>query len=130
MPVSRIRLRINAASNSVPAGDSGVLYGSIQQMRWVPTLGDTGADLNVTLCPLASGGDTAGGITVYDDNDCLGTAFTRVPVQPAQTADGFDTGVDGYCLFVGARDRIRAKVSPGGNAAVSGDLYIWQYSGD
>jgi len=129
MTVSRLAFRIAAASSSVASGDSGILYGAIQQMRWVPTSGDTGADLNVTITPLASGGDTAGGLTVYNDDDCLGTAFTRVPVQPAQAFDGFDTGVDQYWPFVGAGERLRVKTSPAGNAAVAGTLYIWTFSG-
>jgi hypothetical protein len=130
MTVSRIAFRINAASASVASGDSGQLYGCIQQMAWRPVVGDTGADLSVTLCPLASGGDTAGGITVVDDADCMGSAFTRVPLQPAHSFEGADTGVDAHWPFVGAGDRLRVKVQPGGSSAVAGTLYVWCYSGN
>jgi hypothetical protein len=128
MSVSRIALRIKAANASVAAGDTGQLYGCIQQMRWVPTVGDTGADLNVTLCHTAAG-DTANALTILDRTDCMGSAFTRNPVQPLCASDGFDTGVDAYTVFVGADDRVRAKCQPAGNAAVDGTLYIWTYSG-
>lgn len=130
MTVSRIAFRINAASSSAASGDSGQLYGCIQQMRWIPTVGDTGADLSVTICPIAAGGDTAGAITVIDDNDCMGSAFTRVPLQPASSFEGADTGVDMSYPFVGAGDRLRVKTQPAGNAALAGTLYVWAYSGN
>lgn len=125
MAVERQRLRINTDTGA--GGDTGPsFFGAIQQMRWVPTTGDTGGDLLLALLPIA--GDTGGGYVFYSDNDCLGSAFTKVPLQPGHASDGFDTGVDQYFPIVAAGDRIRAKATPGGTAIV-GDLYIWTYTG-
>ena len=129
MGVTRVALKLKAASSSVACGDTGqVVYGGIVQMHWIPTVGDTGADLNVTLVPNASG-DTAGGITVFDKTDIMGTTFTRAPVQPLSSNDSFDTGVDMYAPYVAAGDRLRAKCQPGGSFAVDGVLHVWVYSG-
>jgi hypothetical protein len=100
--------------------------GSIVQMRWAPETGDTGGDLLIALLPKAN--DTGGGWVFYDDNDCLGAGFTKVPLQPGHGPDGTDTGVDQYHPIVAAGDRLRIKVTPGGSAVV-GDLYIWTYQG-
>ena len=96
--------------------------GAIMQMRWSPTTADTGADLLVSLLPRAA--DSGDGFLFYNDNDCLGSGFTRVPLQPAHSSDGFDTGVDQYHPIVAAGDRLQVEVIPGG-AAVVGSLFIW-----
>ena len=125
MAVQRQALKINTGSGT--GGDTGPAFmGGIVQMRWVPSTADTGGDLSLALIPTA--GDTSGGWEFYNDNDCLGTAFTKVPMQPAHDAGGLDTGVDQYVAIVGSNERIRAKVTPGG-AAVVGTLYIWTYEG-
>ena len=108
-------------------GDTGQPFmGSIAQMRWAPQTGDTGGDLLIALLPKA--GDTGEGFVFFNDNDCLGAGFNKVPLQPGHASDGFDTGVDQYHPIVGAGDRLRIKVTPGG-AAVIGTLYVWTYSG-
>ena len=123
--ISRQRFAINTDTGS--QGDTGpVFMGSIVQMRWAPATGDTGGDLLMALLPKA--GDTGEGFVFFNDNDCLGAGFNRVPLQPAHASDGFDTGVDQYHPIVGAGDRLRIKVTPGG-AAVVGNLYIWTYTG-
>jgi hypothetical protein len=108
--------------------DTGPAFsGGVVQMRWEPVTGDTGGDLQISLLS-ELGADTGNGIIVYDDNDCLGADFMKVPMQPAHGPDGSDTGVDDYAPIVAAGDRLRVKVTPGG-AAVVGRLYIWTYSG-
>ena len=123
--ISRQRFAINTDTGT--QGDTGpVFMGSIVQMRWAPATGDTGGDLLMALLPIA--GDTGEGFVFFNDNDCLGSGFNRVPLQPAQGSDGLDTGVDQYHPIVGAGDRLRIKVTPGG-AAVVGNLYVWTYTG-
>jgi hypothetical protein len=97
-------------------------FGAILQMAWNPSTGDTGGDLEVALKPL-SDGDTGPSWVVYSDNDCLGTDFIKAPRQHAHGLNGIaDTGSP--VPVVGAGDRLRVKVTPGG-AAVVGKLYIW-----
>ena len=108
-------------------GDTGPsFFGEIAQMRWNPTTGDTGGDLLVALLPKQ--GDTGDGWEFYNDNDVLGTNFVRAPRQPQHGSDGAadpaDTGAAFGVPIVGAGDRLRVKVIPGG-AAVVGRLYIW-----
>lgn len=123
MTVSRQRLRISTDTGSF--SDTGPAFtGGIVQVRWVPTTADTGGDLALTL--LSKEGDA--GWTFYNDADCLGAGFTRVPMQPVHGYSGTDTGSNGRNPIVGAGDRIRATVTPGG-AAVVGDVYIWTYTG-
>ena len=104
-------------------GDTGPpFWGELKQVRWNPTTGDTGGDLKLALLPKT--GDTGDGFEFFNDNDCLGTNFQRVPVQARHHSDGFDTGAADESLIAGAGDRLRVKVIPGG-AAVVGRLYIW-----
>lgn len=110
-------------------GDTGpVISGEIAQVRWSPTVVDTGADLLMALLPRT--GDTGDGFVFVNDNDCLGADFVRVPRQPTHdlsgAADVTDTGTPAApAPIVGAGgDRIRVKVTPGG-AACAGRLYVW-----
>src|SRR5688572_24932582 len=90
------RQRFNINTDTGTAGDTGPNFsGEIMQMAWVPTTGDTGADLYVALLPVDTT-DTAGGLTIHNKADCLGASFVRKPVIPGFTSDGFDTGVDDY----------------------------------
>lgn len=127
MTMQRIKLKLTAASAGANAGDTGPsCMGTIRQMRWCPVTGDTGADLVLSLLPLAN--DTGSGWVFYSQNDCLGTQFTKLPRSPMHAADGgqLDTGGDLSDLIVAAGDRIRAKAVGGGNAAaVDGLLYVW-----
>lgn len=121
------RLNFNINTDTGTQGDTGPnIHGAIMQMRWSPTTGDTGGDLQLALLPKS--GDTGDGFVFYQDNDCLGANFTRVPRQPGHSSDGTDTGVDEYHPIVAAGDRIRVKVTPGG-ASVAGRLYVWVYEG-
>lgn len=109
-------------------GDTGPpFHGEVAQMRWNPTTADTGGDLAITLLPKTA--DTGDGFQFFNDNDCLGVNFNRVPVQQMHHEDGRDTGAAIDAPIVGAGDRLRVKVTPGG-AALAGRLYVWIRSND
>ena len=118
----RNRTRFDVNTDTGTWTDTGWLSGQLEQIAWKPTTGDTGADLALYLLPTV--GDTGDGIEIYNNNDCLGADFVQAPRQPAHDAAGLDTGVDQYVPIVGAGDRLRVKVTPGG-AAVAGTLYVW-----
>ncbi len=124
--MQRIKLKLTAPSAGANAGDTGPhCNGVIRQMRWCPVTPDTGADLVLSLLPLA--GDTGNGWVFYSQADCLGSQFTKLPRSPMHAADGgqLDTGGDLSDAIVAAGDRIRAKAIGGGNAAaLDGRLYV------
>jgi hypothetical protein len=103
--------------------DSGAsFHGEVKQVRWEVTTGDTGGDLGIWLQQRPD--DTGNGITILNDNDCLGADFVRMPVNPTHHSDGFDTGTAQEAPVVSAGEHLRIKVTPGG-AAVVGRLYVW-----
>lgn len=103
-------------------GDTGPpVFGELVQVHWNPTTADTGADLKLAWLPKA--GDTGDGFEFFNDNDCLGTNFQRVPVQANHHSDGFDTGAAQESPVAFAGERLRVKVIPGG-AALVGRLYV------
>ncbi len=118
------RQRFDLSGTTSPFSDTGpAFFGCIMQMRWYPTTPDTGADLAIDLMPSTAPGDTGEAYTFFNDNDCMGVPFTRVPVQPQHHSDGLDTGA-GDAPIVAAGERLRIRVTPGG-AAVAGKLYVW-----
>jgi hypothetical protein len=117
------RLAFTVNTDTGTQGDTGpALNGIIHQCRWSPTTVDTGADLYLAL--LTQMGDTAGGMQMISDNDCLGAGFTKQLTFPQTHQDGFDTGASADVPFVAAGERPRLKVTPGG-AAVAGKLYLY-----
>lgn len=106
------------------AGDTGPSsFGFIHQMRWNPTGGDTGCDLQVSLLPRM--GDTGDGWLVINDTNVMGTQFVRVPGQRQHDAAGVtDTGL---VPIVMAGDRLRVKIinQAGVATALQGRLYVW-----
>lgn len=117
------RQLFNVNTDTGTWGDTGPPFnGELVQVRWNPTTADTGGDLKLALLPKS--GDTGDGFEFFNDNDCLGTNFNRVPVQANHHSDGFDTGAAQESPIAGAGDRLRVKVIPGG-AAVVGRLYAW-----
>lgn len=114
------RQSFSISTDTGTKGDTGSpINGTIWGMRWQPTTADTGADLYVAL--IDAQGDTAGGVQMLSDNDCLGVAFTKQPTFPQTHGDGFDTGASNDVPFVSATQRLRIKVTPGG-AALAGKL--------
>jgi hypothetical protein len=117
------RQAFNISTDTGTQGDTGApMNGTIRALRWSPTTADTGADLYVAL--INAQGDTAGGMQILADSDCLGTAFTKQPTLPQTHVDGFDTGASLDVPFVAAGERLRVKVTPAG-AAVAGKLYAY-----
>lgn len=106
------------------AGDTGpATFGAIRQIRWNPTAGDTGADLQIALLPKM--GDTGDGWLIYSKANVLGANFAFGMGQMAVDHVGkTDTGL--YPIFA-AGDRLRPKVvnQAGVGTATVGRLYIW-----
>jgi hypothetical protein len=121
------RLKFDISGTTAAFTDTGPgVNGAILQMRWYPTVVDTGGDLRVDL--LVDERDTGKSIVVYNDNDCLGAAFTRVPTQPQNHPDGADTGASSDVPFVAAGERLRVTITPGGTS-IAGQLYVWVLPG-
>jgi len=106
------------------AGDTGpATFGAIRQIRWNPSAGDTGADLQISLLPRK--GDTGDGWLIYSKANVLGSQFAYALGQLAVNQVGVtDTGL---ALIVTAGDRLRPKVvnQAGVATATVGRLYIW-----
>ena len=106
------------------AGDTGpATWGAIRQIRWNPTSGDTGADLNISLLPRQ--GDTGDGWLIYSKVNALVSNFAFGLGQMAVDHVGkTDTGL--YPIYA-AGDRIRPKVvnQAGATTATVGRLYVW-----
>jgi hypothetical protein len=119
--MQRVAFSINAGAS--PVGDTGPsINGVIRQMAWVPTTGDTGANFDVLLAPLAD--DTGGAINIFSKENILGTPFIRSLVVKTVGADDFDTGVDSSNPPVAAGERLLVRIVPS-QAACVGKLYFW-----
>jgi len=117
------RQRFALSGSSSPFSDTGPPFtGYIMQLAWYPSVVDTGGDLAIDLMPNIA--DTGEAITIYNDNDCLGTRFLRAPTQPQHHPDGFDTGASSDVPVVGAGDRLRIRVTPAASS-IAGTLYVW-----
>lgn len=114
----------DTGTSALQSGDTGKVpvMGQVVQLRWNPTSVDTGGDLYVALLPKE--GDTGDGYAVFNDNDCLGTNFTRLLGFPSSHIDGHDTGRgDGVAPYA-AGERLRIKILPG-QAECRGRLYVY-----
>lgn len=121
MTISRQTFQINTDTGT--QGDTGkATFGQIVQVTWRPTTADTGGDLYLVALPVM--GDTAGGMLVLNDNDCLGAQFSKQPTIPQTHVDGFDTGAALDIPRYVAGERLRVKVTPGG-AAVVGTVAVY-----
>jgi hypothetical protein len=137
MTITRLRFDISASD---PGGDTGAahdsttdtgpsVWGELVQVRWVPSTGDTGGDLQLIHLPVAPESDTGENQIFFNDNDCLGAGFTRAPRQPQHGSDGAadpaDTGAAfGVPVYFGG-DRLRVKVTNGATELLVGKLYAW-----
>ena len=128
MTYTRTRLLISGINGGNVKGDTGILYGRLEQFRWYPTALDTGTTgtLALAVLPGAPGAaDTGPGFTAFEVGSLnFGAGFTRAPRQKIYFSDGtLDTGA---AYVVGAGDRLRAKVTPGDTGMViDGALYVW-----
>ena len=116
---------------SVVKGDTGIFFGKISQVRVVPSVADTGGDLDIGVYPTS---DTGDGFLIYSRTDCLGSAFTFVPRQPTHdlggAVDAQDTGTPvSPAPIVGHGDALHVKVRAGQVAAAGGvnttKVWIW-----
>src|SRR5688572_29884571 len=84
-------------------------FGTIRQIAWKPTIGDTGADLQIVMLPTRSD-DTGSGFLIFDDADCLGADFMKAPRQRFHGPDGnmMDTGQGAPIVLEG--ERLAVKV--------------------
>ena len=106
------------------------LYGSIDQLRWVPTAQDTGPS-NIGTLALFAGKrpiDTGLAQTIWSEASLvLGNDFTRLPRQPAHTTAGvvIDTGNDVSEPVYICGDPLMARFTPGDTGAISGELHVY-----
>lgn len=108
------------------------VFGSIDQVRWVPDAQDTGAS-NVGTLTLFLGArplDTGLAQIVWSEGSLvLGNNLTRVPRQSVHDAAGsvIDTGGDFSEPFYGCGETLTARFTPGDTGAIAGQLHV--YSG-
>lgn len=117
------------AADTTKSDTGPAIFGQLVQMAWMPSDGDSGADLilsQIMGIPADTGpGDTGDELIFFNDNDCLSAAgFYRVPMLMSQHSDGLDTGADQQRHVTFAGERIRAKVV-GGQAECHGKLIFW-----
>jgi hypothetical protein len=109
-------------AGEVIKGDTGgAIFGEIMQVRVLPTVADTGGDLEIGLYPRMA--DTGSGWLIYNNPDCLGTDLMFAPRQRISVHLADDTGGDtdtGWAPYVAAGDRLRVKVRAGRVVAAGG----------
>ena len=126
------RKRLHASiTGGVASGDTGILDGAVQQMRWYPDTVDTGQVGTIVLSVLPEASDSGSGWDVFSQASLnLGVGRTWAIRQPQHGSDGLpdpaDTGAAFGVPIVGAFDKLRMKVTPAdtGNV-IAGDLYVW-----
>lgn len=119
---------------STPVSDTGQypVWGSIDQVRWVPDAQDTGP-ANIGTLTLFMGSrpiDTGLAQIVWSEGSLvLGNDVHRAPRQPTHTAAGaiIDTGGDFSEPVYGCGDALAARFMPGDTGSIAGALHV--YSG-
>lgn len=110
-------------------GDTGWLYGAIQQLRWYPDTVDTGQPSTLSLAVVpGSVRDTGTGWNIFSQSNQMGVGFTKAPRQTSHDASGdpYDTGGDFHEPIVFTQDKLRMKLTPADTGiAFSGKLYVW-----
>jgi hypothetical protein len=127
--IERIALKIAAADATTPSGDTGRgVMGELLQLRWVPTVVETGASLSLVQVNRNSG-DTAGSSPILTIEDLGSSNRQWCPRQPQHGVDGnpdpSDTGAAFGVPWVFGGDRLRVKVVPAGVGVIAGTLYAW-----
>lgn len=99
--------------------DTGIPFsGTLEQVRWLNTSGDTGGTLELVL--MQRSGDTGDGFLFA--NHGLTPQFTKSYVIPTHHSDGLDTGAAQETKVTAAGDRLRVKKT---GATGAGRLYVW-----
>ena len=126
--ITRIVMDINDGAGGGSAfNDTGPgLVGELVQMRWDPVQADTGADLALEQM-LTGAADTGDMYRFYNDNDVLGTSFTKCVRQSTHDVSGdpYDTGGDFREPIFFAGEKVRARITPGDTGHIEGNLYLW-----
>lgn len=112
---------------SAARGDTGPpVNGFLHQLRWNPTVVDTGNNATLTISVLPREDDTGDGYVVYSRTSGLNANFTDMPRHPATYSTGADaSGDSGYEPYALAGERIRVKI--GSTSNIAGRLYIWTF---
>lgn len=102
-------------------------WGELMQVVWDPSDGDSGGDL--VLSQVHGIGDTGPGDTgdeliFFNDNDCLGSGFRRMPRIITCHPEGVDTGRNDLAPVVFAGEKPKAKFLAG-QAECAGSLILW-----
>jgi len=106
------------------------VYGSVDQVRWVPDAQDTGP-ANVGTLTLFLGKrpvDTGLAQIIWNEASLvLGNDVHRVPRQPVHTAAGaqVDTGGDFSEPVYGCGDALMARFTPGDTGLIAGELHVY-----
>jgi hypothetical protein len=130
MTIRKTILRLDG-DGSAALTDTGQfpVYGSIDQVRWVPNAQDTGP-ANIGTLSLFLGHrpvDTGLDVLVWSQTGLvLGNDITRVPRQPVHTAAGaaIDTGGDFSEPVYGYGDALTARFTPGDTGLIAGELHV------
>lgn len=137
MTTRKTILQIDSAGDGTTVGDTGgPVFGSIDQLRWIPDSYDTGPGAIVTmqliLMPKFSS-DTGVGHVIFSQGSLVSNSnIHRAPRQSIHTTAGvvLDTGGDDSEPFYGAGDTVRAKLIPATDdtGAINGELHVWHGS--
>lgn len=131
MTIRKTILRLDG-DGSAALTDTGrePVFGSIDQVRWVPNAQDTGP-ANIGTLTLFMGKrpvDTGLAVHVWSEGSLvLGNDITRVPRQPVHTAAGaaIDTGGDFSERVYGCGDALTARFTPGDTGLIAGELHVY-----
>ena len=109
---------------SAAGGDTGVpANGLLCQLRWNPTVVDTGNNATMVISVLPKQNDTGDGWVIYSKTGGLNANFIDAPRQAASYSGLDASGDSGYMPIAFAGDRLRVKV--GSTSNIAGRLYAW-----
>jgi len=124
-----LRFDGDGSANLTDTGREPV-YGSIDQVRWVPNAQDTGP-ANIGTLTLFMGKrpiDTGLAQIVWSEGSLvLGNDVHRVPRQPVHTVAGvqIDTGGDFSEPVYGCGDSLMARFTAGDTGLIAGELHVY-----
>jgi hypothetical protein len=89
---------LDTGDPAVPKGDRPCDKWRLEQIRWQPTVLDTGNNANLTISVLPRMGDTGDGWVILSKTGGLNANFFDAPRQPSCYARGADTRREGVAL--------------------------------
>ena len=122
--ISRQVMTIAVTGTGPAKGDTGpAVFGELAQLRWNPSVVDTGNNAILEIAVLPKMGDTGDGFVVFNKAVGNNANWFDAPRQPA-TYGGLDNTTDsGFAPIVFAGDRPRYKVRS--TSPIAGTLYAW-----